>query len=159
MFLQLTMVLMNFYSVIIGQVSLFNFFDKKNGICYVDGNKQDPHTLTINWIVCQVFIFYFNFLSMLIFLVLSRIFKYRTLREKAGLAGNMRNSNDFLEFCQDDIHWITFQVTQLCIIILIELIRSKDNREVHNHLWLYVPISIRWIVQSGFFYLIFYTDR
>ena len=73
----------------------------------MDGGKCNPkdkseakmHTLMLNWITCVVFIFYFNFLSMLIFVILSRFYKFRTLREKAGLGGNMRNTVDFLEFC------------------------------------------------------------
>lgn len=108
MFLHLAMVFMNFFSVIIAQCALFNFYNK-TGDCHHD--NIDEHTLTLNWLFIQVIIFYLNFFSMLVFLVLSRCFKFRTLREKAGLGGNLRNTVDFLDFCQHDVHWISFQVT------------------------------------------------
>ena len=98
MFLHLAMVFMNFFSVMIAQCSLFNIYNKE-GICHPSDPTLDYHSLTLNWIFIQVVIFYCNFFSMFIFLLLSRCFKFRTLREKAGLGGNLRNTTDFLEFC------------------------------------------------------------
>ena len=94
MFLQLAKVLMNFYTVIIAQTALYQYFEK-DGCCNLTGNIT-YHTLTINWVLCSIFVFYFNFVCLLLFLVTTRIFKFRTIREKAGLGENMRNTVDFL---------------------------------------------------------------
>jgi hypothetical protein len=158
MFLHLTMTFMNFFSVMIAQCALFNIYNS-NGICHAVQNL-DYHSLSLNWMFLQFCIFYCNFLSMLIFLLLSRIFKFRTLREKAGLGGNLRNTTDFLEFCQDDVHWITFQVTQVFVILIVKLMRQTcAHNTVKDPTWLFIPIFLRWMAQGIFLFIVYYTKR
>lgn len=57
----LTRVIINFYSIVIGQISLMNYF-APGGPCYDIGLKF-PKTMTTSWVEVQVLIFYFNFVS------------------------------------------------------------------------------------------------
>lgn len=65
----------------------------------------------------EIIVFYFSIFSMMIFLVFTRFFSFRTIREQMGYGGNLRYKMDFLEYCKDDIHWVLIYTTELMLMI------------------------------------------
>lgn len=79
------------------------------------------HEKMMIWQLYEVILFYGNILSLVLFLTISRIFRFYTLREKAGFGAKMRYEMDFLEFAREDIHWFTTVVQTVilfCFVIL-----------------------------------------
>ena len=67
------------------------------------------------WLLYEVVLFYINIISQIIFLFLSRLFPFRTVKEKfvEGFSKKMRYRVDFLDFVKDDIHWFQITVHQI----------------------------------------------
>lgn len=84
--------------------------------------------------------FYLNILSLFVFIVFSRCFSFRSLRDTFSKGGIciQRNKIDFLEHCQDDIHWFTVTITQIgllgwTLMLLIQTGRfNKTNRYAYS---------------------------
>ena len=71
-----------------------------------DGDKDVEVTSHIEVIVLyELLLFYFNIFGQIGFLLFSRYFSFKTIRERLNLGGNMRYKRDFLEFVQDDVHY------------------------------------------------------
>ena len=137
------MILLNFYSAIVGQNSLFSYF-MKDGFCYPkDGNLH--HTLLICWVFTQVIIFYSNFISQLLFILITRLCRIYSFKEKLNVAGNMRKNMDYLEFFSNDICWFTFQLTQLIVFFIVHQTHRKFSSAPIP--WsIYLPLGIRWLI-------------
>jgi hypothetical protein len=84
------------------------------------------------WELYEVILFYGNILSLVLFLTISRIFRFYTLREKAGFGAKMRYEMDFLEFAREDIHWFT---TVVQTVLLFCFVIAKRRRSIFEGGW------------------------
>lgn len=55
---------------------------------------------------------------MAIYVVFSRFVKLHTIRDRAGLSGDLRTKIDFIEFCRDDMHWVTTLLIQFMFLVV-----------------------------------------
>lgn len=78
----------------------------------------------------ELLIFYFTIFGLMFFLLFSRFFSFRTIRERFGLGGNMRYKRDFLEFVQEDIHYTLIAYTELALFVYVanHLANELDTR-------------------------------
>lgn len=93
-----------FFYIVKAQVIVFLFWKPKS---YESSYVGFSNHYKIFWIVIEVLFFYFNIFSMFLFAVITRPFSFQTLKDRRGFGGNDRRTSDFLEHCQDDIHWFT----------------------------------------------------
>ena len=57
------------------------------------------------WLTYKVFAFYMNLFGVVFFLAVSTYVQFKTIRDRLGLAGDMRERLDFLRYCYEDLHW------------------------------------------------------
>lgn len=58
-------------------------------------------------------------MALMIFLLFSRFFSFRTIRERMEWGGNMRYKRDFLEFVQDDVHYVVIALSQFLLFVYV----------------------------------------
>ena len=75
----------------------------------------DPENQIEVLLLIEILLFYFNIIGQMIFLFMSRCFKFYTIRERLGLGGNMRYRKDFLEFVKDDVHYLLIWIMEFLI--------------------------------------------
>jgi len=73
------------------------------------------------WLTIEVLLFYVNIGSLSCFIFFNLFKKYRSIRDRIGLAGRHRKEMDFLNYAKDDIHWWStwFNQTVLSLAVLI----------------------------------------
>jgi hypothetical protein len=97
-------------------------------------------------ILIDILLFYFSIVGLAIFLIFTRLFSFRTIKERSGFACNERYKIDFLYFVKDDIHWFLILVSQT--FLFISVINVQYN----------ASFLIYFIVRYLFFFaIIFYT--
>jgi hypothetical protein len=57
------------------------------------------------WLTFEVLAYYLNIVSMAVFIFVNNFVKFKSIRDKIGLAGDMRKNIDFLVYVKDDIYW------------------------------------------------------
>ena len=77
-------------------------------------------------VVMEVLLFYFGIFGQIIFLLLSRCFSFKTMRERANLGGNMRYRIDFLDFVKDDIHYFLICFIEAMLYIYMNFHSNPD---------------------------------
>jgi hypothetical protein len=77
------------------------------------------------WLTFEVLAFYFNLMSLGAFIFIQNIKKFKSIRDRCGLAGNQRKTMDFLVYCKDDIHWWSCWFTQIGLCICALVFRCK----------------------------------
>ena len=82
-----------------------------------DENKMIVSTHIEVVVLYDLLIFYCTIFSLMFFLLFSRFFSFRTLRERMQLGGNMRYRRDFLEFVQEDVHYTLIALTEIGLFI------------------------------------------
>ena len=70
-------------------------------------------------LIFEILIFYFSIMALMIFLLFSRFFSFRTIRERMEWGGNMRYKRDFLEFVQDDVHYVVIALSQFLLFVYV----------------------------------------
>lgn len=70
----------------------------------------------------EVIFFFTSILGMIFFLIFSRVFSFRTIRERAGYGAYQKKNMDFLEFVSEDIHWVLITFSQ-CWLFLFSIWR------------------------------------
>jgi hypothetical protein len=76
--------------------------------------------------------FYLNIISQVTFLVFTRFFKFRTLRERYNLGGNKRYEIDWLEFVQDDFVWWSLPFVEFALCIICQFVRNKNSFNING---------------------------
>lgn len=103
--LLVTKIIIYFMSIVYVQNEIIGFLQADIDKLF---NSQDQVEVLV---IVEILIFYFSILAQMIFLLISRCFSFKTMRERLNLGGNMRYRKDFLEFVKDDIHYMI-----ICII-------------------------------------------
>lgn len=111
-------------------ISLASFTYTQNAVLLIY-DPQSPsflatekHTWMVIWLIFLLMIFYYNVLSQIIFLVVSRFCRYYTLRDRVDLGGEKRYQVDFLDHVKDDIHW--FQILCIQVLLCVFSIKKRD---------------------------------
>ena len=71
------------------------------------------------WLLYEIIMFYGTIVGTLCFLIYAHIAKFRTLKEKAGHAGNERDQKDFLEYASKDAHWVIMNFQRFFLFSLV----------------------------------------
>ena len=84
---------------------LYAVVSVQSGINYDECNDVTDKMPVMVWLTYEVFAFYMNLFGVAFFLMVSTFAQFKTIRDRLGLAGDMRDKMDFLKYCQDDLHW------------------------------------------------------
>lgn len=90
-----------------------------------DYNPIDHSSYSVIWLIFYLLIFYFNIISQIVFLVVCRVFEFRTIRDRMQLGGDKRNQIDFLDHVRDDVHWFQIVFTQFGLTIFSLIKREQ----------------------------------
>lgn len=105
-------------------IYVFAIFVVQTGIVFEEcrGDSQ-----VMAWLIYEVVAFYMNVIAMSFFLLFSSCKKYKSIRDRIGLAGDLRSKVDFLEYCKQDIHWFCIWFTQIMLSLLALIMRTKNH--------------------------------
>ncbi len=95
-------------------------------------------------ILFDILLFYFTIIGLAIFLLFTRMFSIRTIKERSGFACNERHKIDFLYFVKDDIHWFLVLVSQTFLFIIV--MKNQYN----------TAFMIYFIIRYVFFFLVIF---
>jgi len=82
------------------------------------------------WLTIEVVLFYVNLTSLSVFIFIQNIKKFTSIRERVGLAGDMRKTMDFLNYAQDDVHWWSIWFNQFALSILALAFAPKNDIDI-----------------------------
>ena len=99
----------------------------QNGIDYDYCSDVTDKMPVMAWLTYEVAAFYLNILSLVVFLTIASVKKFRTFREREGFAGNMRKNLDFLTYCTEDVHWFQVWFTQVGLFTIGILFRAAGD--------------------------------
>jgi len=84
---------------------LYSVVFVQSGINFDECNNITDKMPVMVWLTYEVFVFYLNLFGVVFFLMVSTYAQFKTIRDRLGLAGDMRDRLDFLKYCYDDLHW------------------------------------------------------
>lgn len=90
----------------------------QSSIDFVECKHVTEKTMVMAWLTYEVLAFYLNIISMGAFILIQNIKKFRSIRDRVGLAGDQRKKLDFLVYSKEDLHWWSVWFTQLVLCIL-----------------------------------------
>ena len=77
------------------------------------------------WLTIEVLLFYINLGSLGWFIFFNMIKKYRSIRDRVGLAGRQRKHTDFLNYAKEDVHWWSTWFNQFVLSIMVLIFRKS----------------------------------
>jgi len=90
----------------------------QSGIDFTECAGAVGNSQVMAWLTIEVLLFYINLTSLSVFIFIQNIKKFTSIRERVGLAGDMRKTMDFLNYAQDDVHWWSIWFNQFALSIL-----------------------------------------
>ena len=84
---------------------LWTVMSVQNGIDYRDCAETTNKMWVMAWLTYDVMCFYLNIMGIVVFLGIASLCKFKSFREREGFAGTARKTQDFLQYCREDIHW------------------------------------------------------
>lgn len=108
-------------------IYVFAIFVVQTGIVYEECRSESQ---VMAWLIFEVVAFYMNVIAISVFLITSSCKKYKSIRDRLGLSGDLRSKTDFLEYCKDDIHWFCIWFTQISLSLLALLLRTTDHAKI-----------------------------
>ena len=106
----------------------FTHFTLQTGIIFNecrDGMVDDSQVMA--WLSYEVVTFYLNIIAMSVFLLFSALKKFYSFRERLGFATDNRKTQDFLNYCKDDIHWFQAWFTMLMLCVMAVAMRTRSH--------------------------------
>ena len=55
------------------------------------------------WLTYEIIAFYFDVIAIIFFLMIAKVKRFKSIKERLGFALNQRKTLDFLTHCQEDI--------------------------------------------------------
>lgn len=83
------------------------------------------------WMTIEVLLFYINLGSLSFFIFVNLFKKYRSIRDRVGLAGKQRKTTDFLNYAKDDIHWWSTWFNQFILSVAVLYCRLIANSDAN----------------------------
>ena len=79
----------------------------QSSIDFTKGSAVTEKSQVFAWLTFEVLVFYLNIISMVAFILIQNFKKFKSIRDRVGLAGEQRKDLDFLVYSKDDIHWFS----------------------------------------------------
>lgn len=104
--------------------------------------------------------FYGTIIGTLCFLIYAHIAKFRTLKEKAGHAGNERDQKDFLEYASKDAHWVIMNFQRFFLFSLVIQKHKISGKPLKApEITALITCLFRILFESGLAHYIYFTDK
>lgn len=110
----------------------------QQSIDFTECSSVTDESQVMAWLTFEILTFYLNIVSLAAFIFIQNIKKFKSIRDRLGLAGDQRKTVDFLVYSKDDIHWFSCWFIQLTLSILALVFRNK------------VDLDIKWSVVQVF---------
>ena len=108
------------------------------------------------WLTYEVVAFYMNIMAMGVFLLLSSCKRFISMKERLGLAPELRKKEDFLTYCKDDIYWFQLWFTQLMLCFLALIMRTNDYEGLH---WVIGNLFTRHTLEAVFLRQMYFNSK
>ena len=102
----------------------------QSSIDFTECKSVTDKSMVMAWLTFEVLAYYLNIISLGVFIFIQNIKKFKSIRDRVGLAGDQRKKLDFLVYSKDDIHWWSVWFTQLCLAILAIVFRTNMNVDI-----------------------------
>ena len=97
--------LANLFLVLKVSIYLYAVQEVQTGITFEEYTEITDNSHVMAWLTYEVVAFYLNIISVVFFLIVASFKRFKTIRERLGLAGQQRRKQDFLNYVREDIHW------------------------------------------------------
>ena len=105
------------------------------------------------WLSYEVIAFYLNIIAMGVFILFSSCKKFYTLRDRMGLSGDRRKSQDFLNYIKEDIHWFCMWFTMLMLTVLALVMRTRSHEAISKSVGvLFTRHFLELVLMASFYY-------
>jgi hypothetical protein len=71
----------------------------QTGVTFEEYTEITDNSHVMAWLTYEVVAFYLNIISVVLFLAIASFKRFKTIRERLGLAGQQRKKVDFLTHC------------------------------------------------------------
>ena len=102
----------------------------QQGIDFTECSTTTDNSSVMAWLTYEVLAFYLNIISLGVFIFIQNIKKFRSIRDRLGLAGQQRKNTDFLVYAKDDIYWWSAWFTQVVLCVLALKFRQNVNLDI-----------------------------
>ena len=102
-----------YLSMLVLSLNIYSQLRKQtlNNTKYIKQDLEFQFELVVNWILIEIIVFFYNFMSLVIFMFISRFKKFLTYRERVGLAYESgpfcRKEQDYLEYVSNDVKYFS----------------------------------------------------
>lgn len=100
--------------------------------------------------------FYFTIFSQIFFLLLSRFCDFKTLRDRAGFGGHLKNKVDYLYLVQNDVHWTLLLFTHQALFIYVAFKNTYMNNQDSLAIGIETIVSARFVANMYFNYMMYF---
>lgn len=121
-------ILANVFLVAKMMIYLIMVLKIQSGIDYVECSSITDRSKVMAWLTYEVLAFYCNIISFAVFIFIQNIKKFRSIRDRLGLAGDMRKTTDFLTYAKDDVYWWSAWFVQFSLCVLGCLFRQNTDK-------------------------------
>lgn len=102
----------------------------QSSIDFKECKSVTDKSMVMAWLTYEVLAYYLNIISMGVFIFIQNIKKFRSIRDRLGLAGDARKHMDFLNYAKEDLHWWQAWFVQLVLCILALQFRTKTEIDI-----------------------------
>jgi hypothetical protein len=102
----------------------------QSAIDFEKGHEATDESQVMAWLTFEVLTFYLNIISMAAFIFIQNFKKFKSIRDRVGLAGDQRKNLDFLVYSKDDIYWWSTWFTQVGLCILSLVFRNRVDIDI-----------------------------
>ena len=102
-------------------------------------------------------IFYFNLGSQIIFMLVSRMCRFRTLAERHKFGGNKRYQVDWLFHVKDDVHWFNILIIEIALCIYGCSVRA--HKDVYDISLTFTLVLIQLAICTFIVFYVFFTKN
>jgi hypothetical protein len=115
----------------------------QSSIDFKECHEVTHRSMVMAWLNFEVFAFYLNIISLGVFIFIQNIKKFKSIRDRVGLAGDQRKRLDFLNYAKDDIHWWSIWFTQVGLAIFAVGNRTQINADIK---WSVIEVAAKHIL-------------
>lgn len=82
------------------------------------------------WLTYEVLVFYYNIVSLSVFIFIQNFKKFNSIRDRLGLAGDSRKKTDFLQYSKEDVHYWSAYFIEICLIVSALTFRAGVHENI-----------------------------
>ena len=92
--------------MLVKMMAYFMFILKiQSGIDFKECRSVTDKSKVMAWLTYEVLAFYLNLIALGVFIFIQNFKKFKSIRDRIGLAGDHRKNKDFLMYSRDDVYW------------------------------------------------------